>query len=137
MQPQTYLSFSKPQSLRDQVMQATTEKKISITRDEALKILANVPYEKGFHFFTTVGKYTGETAINLFSLYEELKTVEPGSVKFHLQRRDFQNWIHGTLGDNVLAERLDKVNVNMPEQDLKQEIRKIVSARIQELRKTV
>lgn len=37
------------------------------------KILETVPYERGFHFFTDIGKYTGETAVSMFSLYEKLQ----------------------------------------------------------------
>ena len=48
-------------------------KKPAIDNATIQKILSSVPYENGFHFFEDVGKYSGETAISLFSFYEELK----------------------------------------------------------------
>ena len=52
----------------------------SLDKSEAQTILRSVPYSRGFHFFTAVGNYTGETAIDLFAFYEELKawSTEPG-----------------------------------------------------------
>jgi hypothetical protein len=114
-------------------MQPTKTDKPSIDKVEAQKILSTVPYERGFHFFTDVGKYTGETAVNLFSLYEELRTIEPQSVKFHFQRGDFQNWIRNTLGDTELAQRIDKIRPDLPSENLKKELRKTVNERLEEL----
>jgi len=55
----------------------------------AQKIVSSVAYERGFFFFTDIGKKTGEPAINLSGFYEELKVIEPQSIRFHLQRKDF------------------------------------------------
>jgi len=76
-------------------MQPNKTEKLPVGKSEAEKILSSVPFEQGFHFATDLGKYTGETAINLFSFYEELRTIGPQSVKFHFQRRDFGG-LHGT-----------------------------------------
>ena len=97
------------------------------------KILSSVPYERGFHFFTDTGKYTGETAINLFSFYEELKTIEPESVKFHFQRRDPQNWVGSTLGDSELANRIDRIDASLSGENLKRELFNVVQTRLKEL----
>ena len=114
-------------------MQATKTKKRSISIEDAQKILSDVPYEKGFHFFRNTGNYTGETAINLFNFYEELRTIEPESLRFHAQRGDFQNWIRNTLDDATLAEDLDKVDAKLPHEDLKRELSNVVLPRIQKL----
>jgi hypothetical protein len=114
-------------------MQPSKSDKHSIGKAEAQRILSTLPYEHGFHFFTDVGKYTGETAVNLFSLYEELRTIEGQSVKFHLQRGDFQNWIRNTLGDTELAQRIDTIRLDLRIEDLKKELRKTVGERLEEL----
>ncbi len=114
-------------------MQTLKTTKASVTKEEARKILSEVPYNDGFHFATSVSKYAGETAINLFSFYEILRNIDSASVKFHAQRRDFQKWIDQTLGDKLLAEKLDSIGASLPDQELRQEIRKAVSNRIQEL----
>ncbi len=107
--------------------------KRALTKSEAQKILGSVPYEHGFHFFSYVGRYTGETAINLFGFCEELKTIELASVVFHFQRGDFQSWIRNTLGDVDLAERIDKIRVDSSSEDLRKELLRIVLARLKEL----
>ncbi len=114
-------------------MQALDPKRSSISKEEAQKILSDRPYQNGFHFFTAVGKYSGETAINLFSFYEELRTIEPVSLKFHSERRDFQNWIKNTLGDEMLAKRIDDIKQGLSEPDFRNELRSVILARIQEL----
>lgn len=111
-------------------MQPRITEKPPVGKSEAEKILSSVPFEQGFHFATDLGKYTGETAINLFSFYEELRTVELLSVKFHFQRRDFQKWIETTLGDQELSSKIDKVPSGLTDDELKKELLKTVQARL-------
>ena len=113
--------------------QAEKPKKTSVDKSQAAKILRSVPFEQGFHFAADLGKFTGETAINLFSFYEELRTIEPKSVKFHLQRRDFQKWVETTLEDAELASRIDKTPSGLNDEELKEEILRIVQMRLMEL----
>ena len=114
-------------------MQSNKTGKSPIGKSEAEKILRSLPFEQGFHFSTGLGKFTGETAISLFSFYEELRTIEPPSVKFHFQRRDFQKWIETTLGDQELASRIDKTPSGLTDEELKTELLKTVQARFTEL----
>jgi hypothetical protein len=109
------------------------EKRPSLDKDVIEKILTSVPYDRGFHFFRSVGNYTGETAINLFSFFEELKTIELQAVKFHFQRGDFQKWIRETLEDTELADRIDKIDGKLPDEILKKELLKVVQTRFEEL----
>jgi predicted heme/steroid binding protein len=114
-------------------LQSNKPEKPSIDKSKAEKILRSVPFDQGFHFATDLGKFTGETAINLFSFYEELGTIEPQSVKFHFYRRDFQKWVETTLQDSELASRMDKVASGLTDEELKEELLKTVQARFTEL----
>ncbi len=105
----------------------------SVDKFAAQKILRSVPYNQGFHFFTGVGKYTGETAIDLFAFYEELRVIEGESFSFHFPRHDFQKWINETLGDNELSERLDKIDIQQSEEKIRKEITDLLEARLTEL----
>jgi predicted heme/steroid binding protein len=96
-------------------------------------ILRSVPFESGFQFATDIGKYTEETAINLFSFFEELRTIDLQSVKFHFQRRDYQKWIETTLSDKELSSRIDKTPSGLNGEELRQELLKIVQQRLIEL----
>jgi predicted heme/steroid binding protein len=108
-------------------------KKPAIDNATIQNILRSVPYENGFHFLNDAGKFSGETAISLFSFFEELRTIGLGSVSFHFQRRDFQNWIGETLGDKELANGIDKIDVKLSDQDLREALLKIVQRRFEEL----
>src|SRR5665647_739833 len=114
-------------------MQSNKTQKTSNNKDGTEKILRSVPFEQGFHFATDEGKFTLETAINLFSFYEELKTIDLQSVKFHFQRRDFQNWVETTLGDQELALRIDKTPSGLSDEELRKELLKTVQTRFSEL----
>ena len=109
------------------------ELKTPIAKSTAEKILAPVPYAKGFHFFTSVGIYTGETAISLEHFSREIQTIPLESIEFHIKRGDFQKWIAGTLGDDELAEEIGCVEENLSGEPLRKRILKVINARITEL----
>ena len=115
------------------MQQSNKTQKPPTSKPEAQKILRSVQFGEGFHFSTDIGKFTGETAINLFSFSEELRTIEPKSVKFHFQRRDFQKWIETTLGDQELASRIDKTPSGLNDEELRKELLDIVQFRFTEL----
>ncbi len=114
-------------------MSKKTTQTTSIDKSAAQKILRSVPYNQGFHFFIGVGKYTGETAIDLFAFYEELRVIESESLSFHFPRHDFQKWITETLGDSELADRIDKISPQQPEEKMKRELVETLEARLSEL----
>jgi len=114
-------------------MQSNKTQKTSNNKDGTEKILRSVPFEQGFHFATDEGKFTLETAVNLFSFYEELKTIDLQSVKFHFQRRDFQKWVETTLGDKELSLRIDKTPSGLSDEELRKELLKTVQTRFSEL----
>ena len=99
-----------------------------------MKILSTVPYDKGFHFFTDLGRNTGETANSLETFGQKLEIINADSVKFHFQRNDFQNWIKTTVGDDVLAEGINHVSGQLPVEDLRNELVETVQKRISRLR---
>jgi predicted heme/steroid binding protein len=99
--------------------------------EAAQKILRSVPFDQGFHFAT--GMFTGETAVSLFSFYEELRTIDLQSVQFHFLRGDFQKWMRTILGDEELASRLDKISSGLIAEELRKVLVVTVQARLAEL----
>lgn len=77
---------------------------------KAVTSLRTVGEHEAFYFYVAVGKPTGEVARNLSDFLDKVKTVKSESLVFHLQRRDFQNWVGKTIGDPVLAEKLGKIS---------------------------
>ena len=101
------------------------------------KIPENVPYEKGFHFYTVIDNYTGITATNLSEFAAKLQTVPIESIVFHFQRKDFQKWITETIGDKEVAGRISVFGKAFRAEDLRKEIVKIVQDRLTESNKLV
>ena len=113
----------------------TLERKRLQLNKRIVEILRNVPYEKGFHFHTASGSYTGETATSLDSFERKIQVVPEQSVSFHMQRGDFQKWIEDTLGDTELAKRISLIELTLPTEDLRKDLLAIVRTRVAELRR--
>lgn len=73
-----------------------------------------VPREKAFYFFTSIGNYTGASALSLKEFMEKINEVNVKSLEFHLYRGDFEKWVNDVLQDGELAadiKRLQKLNL--------------------------
>ena len=73
-----------------------------------------VPREKAFYFFTSIGNYTGASALSLKEFMEKISEVNVKSLEFHLYRGDFEKWVNDVLQDGELAadiRRLQKLNL--------------------------
>ncbi len=116
------------------MLKYAASKEQNISDSKIVKILSRVPNNKGFHFFTDLGQNTGETATSLETFAQKLSKINADSVKFHFQRKDFQNWVQTTVGDGVLAERISHVSGQLPVEDLRSEIVETVQKRISQLR---
>ncbi len=106
---------------------------MSINAEKGQKILSPVPYEQGFHFFMPDGHYSGETAMSLCNFLRDIERIDMISIRFHFERGDFQKWLRTTIGDGELAQRIDKIAKNVPEETLRQQLSEIVQKRISEL----
>lgn len=82
------------------------------------------------------GHYTGETAMSLHSFLREIGSIDIESIKFHFDRGDFQKWLRNTVGDEELAQTIDKLDKKIPEENLKEKLADIVQKRISELQLT-
>ncbi len=72
----------------------------------SVKPLREVPREKAFYFFTSIGNYTGESASSLKEFAEKVKLVNIKSLEFHLGRNDFEKWATEVLEDKELAGKI-------------------------------
>jgi hypothetical protein len=107
--------------------------KISCSEEAAQKILSSVPYAQGFHFFMPDGHYTGETAMSLCSFLRDMGSIDEQSIKFHFDRGDYPKWLRTTVGDEELAQTIDKLDKRTPEENLREKLTAIVQKRISEL----
>ena len=101
---------------------------------KANEILRSVSYEKGFHFFSPDGHYTGETATTLCFFLRDLKRVDVESIRFHFNRGDFQKWLRTTIGDEELANAIDGIDKNASDENLIKLLHDVVEKRITHLK---
>jgi len=101
---------------------------------EQTKILRTVPREKAFYFFTSIGNYTGVSAVSLKEFMEKINVVDVKSLEFHLLRRDFEKWISEVLQDNELAAEFRKLQeANLTGHPLRNRLYVAVSKRLKNL----
>jgi hypothetical protein len=104
-----------------------------ITKLTAEKILATVPYGNGFHFFESIGQYTGETAVSLAVFARVVEIIPIESIDFHFKRADFQKWIADTIGDTELATAIGHIEKELTGEPLRRRILEIINTRVRKL----
>ena len=87
----------------------------------------------GFHFFAPDGHYSGETATSLCTFLRDIGRMDIQSIRFHLERCDFQKWLRSTIGDEELALRIDKIDKKTADEPLSQQLTETLQKRISEL----
>lgn len=93
--------------------------------------LRKLSAEEAFYFFTSIGDYTGESAASLQEFAEKIKEISVESLKFHLYRRDFEEWIGRTVGDKKLAEDIKNLrNLKPSKRTLRGRLYQIVSKQL-------
>jgi hypothetical protein len=70
------------------------------------------------------------------SFLRNLGSVDAESIRFHFGRADFQKWIRTTIGDEELAQRIDKLYKNLSIESLQKHFAAILQKRISELQLT-
>jgi hypothetical protein len=103
---------------------------------ELFKAFKTVSDQEAFYFYEDIGKPTGLNARNIHDFLEKVKTVKTESLLFHLQRRDFQNWVEKILGDTKLAREIGRINTSNG-QDVKMIMTETIQNRIKELQEPV
>ena len=100
------------------------------------KASRKLPRDKAFYFFTSIGNYTGESAISLDEFTKKILDVDVKSLEFHLYRGDFERWINGTLEDVGLARKIKQLKSLQPIGiDLRDRLYLIVSKHYESLKK--
>ena len=109
-----------------------------MSHSSSKRILKTLSRENAFYFFTSVGNYTGYSAISLEEFVDKINEVKIVSLEFHLYRGDFEKWVDEVLGDKILTKRISAVKFLEPVgNSLRDQLSFIVSKRLQELRSTV
>jgi alpha-amylase len=101
----------------------------------AKRILRRIPAGKGFTFSYEFARPTGLTVHSLDEFYSVLKTVDSSSIRFHMERGDFERWIRHVVGDDKLADKLITIsNQKLTGESLRKKILATMESRINELK---
>ncbi len=105
------------------------------SRDEATKLLRTVAPERAFYFYKGIGEPLGSASKNLAEFADSVRSIDPTSVKFHLERGDFESWFK-LLGDQSLASQVASIRrKNASPIEARTKISSIVSLRVSQLQK--
>lgn len=106
-----------------------------VDKKTASNILNPLPIEKAFHFYYDINQYSGIRADSLKDFVDKIQEVDLKSIKFHIPRKDFENWIR-SLGDLELSKRLELLRMEqLSGENLRKEVYQIVKSRCEELAK--
>ena len=109
---------------------------MSVAKGLAERILSPVSHERAFFFYEQVGRPLDAVAHSLKEFGEKLKTVDVGSIQFHLERGDFEKWVY-MLGDAELAKSLVKLKKTaLAGEKLRTEIVRVVQTRLKQLQRS-
>lgn len=109
----------------------------SVREEIKTRIPKEVPREKAFYFFTSIGNYTGKNASSLEEFMEKLREVNTKSLEFHFYREDFEKWFIEVLHDKELAEEFRKLYVlKLTGEQLRSQICKTVEIHLKQLIKS-
>jgi hypothetical protein len=101
----------------------------------AARILRKLPRENAFYFFTSIGNYTGESAVSLEEFVKKIGEINAKSLEFHFYRGDFEKWVAEVLEDKELAEEINKLKNLKPVGDsLRDQLCLVVSKRFEKLK---
>ena len=96
----------------------------------ALKALASVPKEMGFHFYFGIDEPSEFTAESLEQFYRAIKQIRVQSLEFHLYRGDFEKWLTDVCKDPELATEFGRVAANgLKDEELRAELSKALDAK--------
>lgn len=98
------------------------------------RVAKEVPREKAFYFFTSIGNYTGKSASSLEEFMEKLREVNAKSLEFHFYREDFEKWFIEVLQDKELAEEFRKLYaLKLTGEPLRSQLYKTVETHLKQL----
>jgi alpha-amylase len=104
----------------------------------AKRILRRLPAGMGFTFSYDFARSSGLAVQSLCEFISALKTVDLTSIQFHVERGDFERWLHHVVGDDKLAEQMAKINQferKLKGETLRKRILALTEKRMKQLKK--
>lgn len=97
-------------------------------------ILRRLPTDRGFTFFYEFARSTGVTVHDVSAFARTVDTIPLKSLRYHVERGDFENWLSQVVGDKKLAERTSAVaREKLIDEALRKRLSAVAIARVKEL----
>ena len=103
----------------------------------AKRVLRQLPIGRGFTFFYEFARPSQWTVHSLDEFYSALKTVNLNSIRFHVERGDFEQWVRQVVGDDKLASTIAGLSdKKLTGEKLRKRMLSVVERRIKKLQET-
>ncbi len=76
----------------------------------AKRMMRRLPAGMGFTFSYEFARSSGYTVHSLDEFYSALKNIDVSSIRFHMERGDFERWLRHVVGENKLADEMTKIS---------------------------
>ncbi|MCJ7614597.1 DUF5752 family protein [Candidatus Bathyarchaeota archaeon] len=103
----------------------------------AKRFLRRLPAGMGFTFSYDFARSSGLTVHSLSEFVLTLKTVDVSSIRFHVEKGDFERWMRQVVGDDKLADEIAPVNRSgrrLKGEALRDKVLAITERRLKELK---
>ena len=130
------LSILRKESIKlKEILENKTVSEPALSNKQSISILSELPINKAFHFYTDYDQYTGKYARNLEEFREYIREIDSRSIRFHLERRDFQAWIR-SINDPELASQIDSlIRLGLSDEEVRKKLFDMIKTRIKILMK--
>ena len=78
----------------------------------AKSILRRLPFGLGFVFSYDFIRSSGIIVNSLGEFVSILRTIDLSSIRFHMEKGDFERWIREVVGDHALADKISRIRLN-------------------------
>ena len=101
------------------------------------RMLRRLPAGMGFTFSYEFARSSNLTVHSLDEFYSALKTIDVSSIRFHIERGDFERWLSHVVGENKLADEMAKISETckkLKEEVLRKKVLAVTERRIKQLK---
>jgi hypothetical protein len=97
-------------------------------------LLAPLPADKQFYFHTSVPDRAVRPAASLWEFSQAIAQLPLTTIRYHLERKDFERWLSQVIHDDELARQIRKLaSRHLEDAPLQEALRTIVANRFDEL----
>ncbi len=101
----------------------------------ARRILRKLPAGRGFTFFYEFARPTGLTVHSLNEFHSTLRIVDIKSIRFHIERGDFERWLRQVVVDDQLADEIAGISPKrLKGERLRKKVLQTIERRMKELK---